>query len=179
MKKLLDDAGFATAAALNDVQSQVNALNEFKKSVEALDPIVDQTWKEAVDAAIASLEGIKADIAAKADASALEGKADKGVVDELKGKMEEAEKSINALNELKIGEKLASIGANIDLLNIFVKRDLKSLVLRPNVYFGGIEGVGVYIFKLPVEKPNKDIDNKALACNNVDPAYRYFDRSGS
>ena len=174
VKKLLDDAGFATAAALNDVQSQVNALNEFKKSVEALDPIVDQTWKEAVDAAIASLEGIKADIAAKADASALEGKADKGVVDELKGKMEEAEKSINALNELKIDEKLAAVGASIDMLNIFVKRNLSSLVLRPSIYFGGIEGVSVYIFDLPKEKPNQ-----TLACNNVKDAYRYFDRSGN
>ena len=170
VKKLLDDAGFATQAALNDVQGQINTLNEFKKSIEALDPIVDQAWKEAVDAAIASLEGIKNDIAAKADASALDAKADKSVVDELKGKMDEAEKTITALNELKIDEKLANIGASIDMLNIFVKRNLSSLVLRPDVYYGGIEGINVYTYVFPEEKNNPE---KAKAM------YHYFDRVGT
>ena len=179
VKKLLDDAGFATQAALNDVQGQINALNEFKKSVEALDPIVDQTWKDAIDAAIASLEGIKADIAAKADASALDAKADasaldakadKTVVDELKGKMEDAEKAINALNDLKIDEKFAAVGASIDMLNIFVARDLKSLVLRPDVYYGGIEGISVYTYVMPDEKNEK--------CNGGKD-YHYFERAGS
>ena len=165
VKKLLDEAGFATQAALNDVQGQIDALNEFKKTVEALSPIGDQAWKDAVDAAIASLEGIKADIAAKAS------QAD---VDELKGQMQKAEEAINALNDLKIDEKLAAIGASIDMLNIYLKRDLKSLVLRPSIYFGGIEGVSVYIYDLPKEKPNQ-----TLACNNVKEDYRYFDRSGN
>ena len=196
VNKLLANAGFATQAAVNDLDGQIKTLNAFMESIKQLDPIVDQAWKDKVDAAIASLEGIKADIAAKADASALDAKADKSALDakanqadldELKGKMQKAEEAIQALNDLKIGEKLeklAAIGANVDVLNIFVKRDLKSLVLRPSVYYGGIEGVSVYIYDLPVEKPNKDSrqyaeNKKGLGCNNVDPAYRYFDRAGN
>ena len=179
---LLANAGFASAAAIEDLQGQINILNAFKTSVEALDPIVDQAWKNAVDEAIASLEGIKAEVAkiadkadksaldAKADKSELDAKANKADLDLLKGRMEEAEKAVQALNDLKIGEKLAAIGASLDALNIFVKRDLKSLVLRPNVYFGGIEGVSVYIYDLPKEKNNP--------CNAKD-MYRYFERNGN
>ena len=177
-KALLANAGFASQAALNDIQGQINALNEFKKSIESLDPIVDQAWKNAVDAAIASLEGIKADIAAKADKSALDAKADKSDLDAkankadleaLESRMKAAEDAVQALNDLKIGEKLAAIGASIDALNIFVKRDLKSLVLRPSVYYGGIEGVSVYTYQLP-----KEVNNP---CNAKD-LYRYFERKG-
>ena len=183
VNKLLANAGFATQAAVNDLDGQIKTLNAFMESIKQLDPIVDQAWKDKVDAAIASLEGIKADIAAKADASALDAKADKSALDEkankadldaLKDRMKAAEDAIQALNDLKIGEQLASmsaaIGTVIDVLNIYVARDLKSLVLRPSVYYGGIEGVSVYIYDLPEEKNNPE---------RPADKYRYFDRVGS
>ena len=185
VKKLLDEAGFATQAALNDIQGQIDALNAFKAAMEKVNPIGDDAWKENVDKAIASLEAIKSDIeaiksniAAKADKTELDAKANQADVNELKENMATAEAAVVAL-ALAVEGIDAQIGAVIDVLNIYVARDLKSLVLRPSIYFGGIEGVSVYIYNLPKEKPNKDVNGSALACNNIKEAYRYFDRSGT
>ena len=164
VKKLLDDADFAKNAVIQDLIGQINALNEFKKSVEAINPIGDAAWKKSVDDAIASLEGIKSDIAAKADAAD---------VKDLQDRMKVAEDAILALNELKIEDQFASIRATIgdiiEVLNIYVDRDLKSIVLRPDTYYGGIEGVSIYTYLLPEEKNNP--------CNANDK-WRYFEHVG-
>ena len=164
VKKLLDDADFAKNAVIQDLIGQINALNEFKKSVEAINPIGDAAWKKSVDDAIASLEGIKSDIAAKADAAD---------VKDLQDRMKDAEAAVQALNDLKIEDQFASIGATIgdiiEVLNIYVARDLKSIVLRPDVYYGGIEGVSVYTYLMPEEKNEK--------CN-AGKGYHYFERVG-
>ena len=176
VKGLLAEAGFATAAAVEDINGQISALNKFKEAMEAQTPGVDETWKKSVDDAIASLDGIKKSItdglAAKADKTELDAKANQEELDKLVKRMKDAEDALKALDDLKISEKLdklASIGANIDVLNIFVKRDLKSLVLRPDTYYGGIEGISVYIYDLPEEKNNPE---KAA------DMYHYFDRVG-
>jgi hypothetical protein len=164
VKKLLDDADFAKNAVIQDLIGQINALNEFKKSVEAINPIGDAAWKKSVDDAIASLEGIKSDIAAKADAAD---------VKDLQDRMKDAEAAVQALNDLKIEDQFASIRATIgdiiEVLNIYVARDLKSIVLRPDVYYGGIEGVSVYTYLMPEEKNEK--------CN-AGKGYHYFERVG-
>jgi hypothetical protein len=112
---------------------------------------LDDAWKAAVDEAIASLAGIKSDI-----------DGNKTEIETLKSKMQEAEAAIQALNDLKIAEKLgqldeisnqvANIGSSIDILTVFVKRNLSSLVFRPDTYFGGIEGAYIYSFNVKNEK---------------------------
>ena len=152
VEDLLKNADFAENAVIQDLVSQIGALNEFKAGLTALDPIGNAEWKAQVDAAIASLEGIKSDIAGKAAAADVEG---------LKTRMKDAEDAI-----LDIAD---GIGAAIEILNIYVARDLKSIVLRPDVYYGGIEGVSVYTYQMPEEKNEK--------CNGGKD-YHYFERAG-
>ena len=66
-----------------------------------------------------------------------------------------------------VSEKL---GAEIVTLNVFVQRNLSSLVLRPDTYYGGIEGISVYTYVLPEEKNNPEKKNDM---------YHYFDRQGT
>ena len=176
---LLDKADFAKNAVIQDLISQINALNTFKADMEGIAPIGDAEWKAAVDAAIASLEGIKSDIANKADKTALDAKADKtdldakaekAEVEDLKTRMQTAEGDLQKLNDLKIGDKLIALGDRIDVLNALLDRDLKSIVLRPDTYYGGIEGVSVYSLEFPKENPNP--------CNPSDK-YRYFEHSSN
>ena len=143
VKKLLADEGFATDAVVKDLSNQIKALEEFKKKVEEEKEAlgIDATWKKSVEDAIASLADIKKDI-----------ETNKTDIQGLKKRMEDAEAALKALEDLKIGEKLANISASIDILNIFVKRNLSSLVFRPDTYFGGIEGAYIYSFNVKNEK---------------------------
>ena len=146
VKKLLADEGFATDAVVKDLSNQIKALEEFKKKVEEEKEAlgIDATWKKSIEDAIASLADIKKDI-----------ETNKTDIQGLKKRMEDAEAALKALDELKIGEKLeklAAIGASVDVLNVFVKRNLSSIVFRPDTYFGGIEGAYIYSFNVKNEK---------------------------
>ena len=70
VKKLLEDEGFASAAAIEDLKSQLTALNAFKAEIEKLG--LSEEWMKKVDDAIASLTQIKKDIAAKASQSSVD-----------------------------------------------------------------------------------------------------------
>ena len=161
VEELLASKKFATEAALNDLAGQVAVLETFKANIEKLGPIGDDDWQAKVNAAIAKIADIEKEIngeeATTEDAEAVKG---------LKQRMADAEQAILAIGE--------GVGDVLDALDIFIQRDLKSLVLRPSMYFGGIEGVGVYVFDLPKEKPNQ-----ALACNNIQQDYRFFERAGN
>ena len=150
VKKLLEDEGFASAAAIEDLTSQLAALNTFKADIEKLG--LSEEWKKKVDDAIASLTQIKKDIA---------GKASQASVDELKQSVNKAVAAMGTVNDFADA---------INTLNIFVKRNLTSLVLRPDTYYGGIEGISVKIYQLPEEKNNPE--SSAYM-------YRYFDRVGT
>ena len=146
VKKLLADEGFATDAVVKDLSNQIKALEEFKKKVEEEKEAlgIDATWKKSIEDAIASLADIKKDI-----------ETNKTDIQGLKKRMDDAEAALKALDDLKIGEKLeklAEISDSIDVLNIFVKRNLSSLVFRPDTYFGGIEGAYIYSFNVKNEK---------------------------
>ena len=160
VEALLAEKKFATEAALNDLAGQVAVLEAFKADIEKLGPIGDEDWQAKVNAAIAKIAEIQKEIEgeeATEDAEAVKG---------LKQRMADAEQAILAIGE--------GVGDVLDALDIFIQRDLKSLVLRPSTYYGGIEGVGVYVFDLPNEKPNQ-----TLACNNIDEDYRFFERKGN
>ena len=81
-----------------------------------------------------------------------------------------------AITEVKVSEiaqnaanKVSSdLGAQLVTLNVFVMRNLTSLVFRPDVYFGGIEGMNIFTFNVFVE------DNQTH--NKKQPLWHYFDR---
>jgi hypothetical protein len=138
---------------------------------------LDDAWKAAVDEAIASLAGIKSDI-----------DGNKTEIGTLKSKMQEAETAIQALNDLKIAEKLgqlneissqvANIGSSIDILTVFVKRNLSSIVFRPDTYFGGIEGAYIYSFNVKNEKMRDKYHYFVLADPKVEPQRYIIAQSG-
>ena len=70
VKKLLADEGFASAAVVQDIESQIEALQAFQKKIEALK--IDASWKKKVDDAVASLTQIKSDIASKASQASVD-----------------------------------------------------------------------------------------------------------
>jgi hypothetical protein len=169
--KLLEQKGIATDAVVQDLVSQVEALKKFQESIEkadfgsqieALQKIQTElgtkiealekfqksyeSWKSGVDTAIASLTQIQKDIKANATE-----------VSEAKKLAQQANNAVSGVTD------------NVNVLNVFVKRNLSSLVLRPDTYYGGIEGVSVYIFQLPEEKNNPE---------KPKDLYHYFDRVG-
>jgi hypothetical protein len=166
VKDLLKNADFAENAVIQNLKSQVEALNAFKSELDKLGPIGDADWQVKVDAAITKIADIEKAIAAiQADINGIEATDDAEAVKGLKQKMEEADAKIQSLDNV-----IKETGSSINILKIFLKRDLKSLVLRPSMYFGGIEGVVVNTFDLPKEKNNPE---------RKDDMYRYFDRDGS
>ena len=172
IKTLLADEGFATDAVVKDLSNQIKALEEFKKMVEEEKAAlgIDETWKKGIDEAIASLADIKNDI-----------ETNKTDIKGLKERMESAEAALMALDELKIGEKLeklADISASIDVLNIFVKRNLSSIVFRPDTYFGGIEGAYIYSFNVKNEKMKDNWHYFELPDPKVEPQRYIIAQSG-
>ena len=134
VKKLLEDEGFASAAVVNDIESQIEALQAFQKKVEDLK--LDASWKKKVDDAVASLTQIKKDIAAKADQT---------TVDALKKQVDAA---VTAMG------KVDSFAGSINSLNVFAKRNLRSINLSPAKFYGGIEAVDIFAFTPKEEKMN-------------------------
>ena len=62
------------------------------------------------------------------------------------------------------------VDANLNSMKVFIDRLLKSLVLRPDTYYGGIEGISVYTYVLPKEQNEN---------HNGKKGYHYFDRIGT
>ena len=126
VKKLLEDEGFASAAVVKDIESQIEALQAFQKKVEDLK--LDASWKKKVDDAVASLTQIKKDIEANT----------KSIAD-IKKLAEQASKDASGVSD------------SINKLNVFVKRLLTSLNLTPSKFYGGIEGTDIFSYQAKKE----------------------------
>ena len=126
VKKLLAEEGFASEAVVKDMQSQIKALEAYKKALEGAG---------LTSADVAALTKKINDAIATLEALTKEG----GSLDAIKKVAEDANKAVAGVND------------NINILNVFVKRNLSSLVLRPDTYFGGIEGVYLYSFNVKNE----------------------------
>ncbi len=61
------------------------------------------------------------------------------------------------------------VDANLNSMKVFIDRLLKSLVLRPNTYYGGIEGIKVLTLDLTIEQNEN---------HNGKKEYHYFDSIG-
>ena len=159
VKKLLEDQPVASLSVIENLSGQVAALESFQAKTEALKTAagLDDSWKKEVDDAIASLTAIKSDV-----------ENNKTEIATLKSKMQDAEGVLKTLNDLKISEKLdklASIGDNINVLSVYMKRLLTSINLSPSKFYGGIEGVDIFAFT-----PNDE---------NMWDKWHYFTTKGS
>ena len=113
----LDKAETARKAADENLQNQIDALKAFENELGG------KQGAEELKAQVAKLQkDLQALQAASGNAKA---------IDELKKLMEKANKEV---------EKTVK---NINILTVFVKRNLSSLVLKPNTYYGGIEAIKV------------------------------------
>lgn len=135
LESTLNDPETGLAAAHKNIQAQKDALEAYKKEVEALlGKKVDQATYDAevkkINDAISALEQKDKDLQAD--------------IDQLKKDMQSAQNSVNA------------VSANLNILTVFVNSRLTSLVLRPDMYYGGIESVKIFNVKTPVEKANDE-----------------------
>ena len=158
VKKLLEDEGFASAAAIEDLKSQLTALNAFKAEIEKLG--LSEEWMKKVDDAIASLTQIKKDIAAKASQSS---------VDDLKKSVDKAVVAMGTVD---------GFADAINKLNIFVKRNLSSINLSPAKFYGGIEGIDIFAFT-PDQEKNEGKENDKVDTKIDTKDYHWFVRGAA
>ena len=131
-------ADFVTAAKLEESLKglDIDALNT---SIKKLNELIDDSYKAKLDELIKNAQ-------TKADVDAAVSAAIKELSDEVTKKFEDLSKDI---------EK--EIGTEINALSAFIAKQLKSIVLKPNFYWEGIEGIEApFIYQTPVfeEKGN-------------------------
>ena len=136
-----------------------------------------------------TLENLKsvmsADAKAKVDAEA---EARKKAIDEVKGQIKAVADDLSALDKklydpatgditklkaefAKIDQTISqSVDAHLAALVVYIDKLLKSVVLRPDTYYGGIEGISVYTYNLFKEQNTN---------HNGKKEYQYFDRIGN
>lgn len=136
LKKTVKDGDDANAAKIEALET---ALEAAKAELQAAVAKAEQVAKEAVDSAKTALtEAFDAKLeTAKAAYEAADKALEKKITDaktELEGKLAEQVEAIN--------QKINAVNANI----AYQSKKLKSLVFNPNLYYGGIEAIGVYSF---------------------------------
>lgn len=150
LKKTVKDGDDANAAKIEALET---ALVAAKAELQAAVANAEKVAKEAVDSAKTALtEAFDAKLAtakkAYEDADKVLEQKITDAKTELEGKLAEQVEAIN--------QKINAVNANI----AFQSKKLKSLVFNPNLYYGGIEAIGVYSFNY---KPYQ-----ALTAGNVE-----------
>jgi len=114
----MEDLAGAVKAATTNLETQQEVLDALKEKIAGLDGKVD---KATYDAKVAELEeGIREAKAAAGDVTA---------INELKEKME------------AISKKVDNFGASVNVLTVMIAKQLRSLVLKPDFYWEGLEGI--------------------------------------
>jgi hypothetical protein len=162
--------------AIQALQTQTAAIEKFlydskegglAKALETLKNQMSADAKAKVDAEASARATAISDVTTKignvkTDLTSLESKlynAETGDITNLKAEFATIDSKIqNGIDE------------NLSALVAYIDRILKSIVLRPDTYYGGIEGVSVYTYVLPLEKNNPEKKNDM---------YHYFDRIGT
>jgi len=147
LKSLVEsEAKTAVAALKADLENQIATLDDFKASVnQQLATIKEAIGEEGfnlltnLDSKIATAEQTIAELQGKI----AEIDANTQSINEIKNSLESLQTRIN-----NAVEKVDNVNTNISTLNVFVDGALTSLVLKPTLYYGGIEAVeaihGVY-----------------------------------
>jgi len=153
--------GAASSSAIDDVKGDVNKANQEISSVKgelakaqadlaalrtALNSKGNQAAIDALDAKVKELEGLKTELA------------------ELKSAVTKLQ-DLSEVKDLmkKADEKVDKVSTNINLLTVFVTKQLRGIVFQPNFYYGGIEAV---------EAPAIVYQPLAMGGNGSDVTYR-------
>ena len=149
----LDDIKTALNEAKNAGSDNATAIAAATKNIEAQQKAIE-TLQAALNgkASTADLNALKTQLAAKADASALTALENKvKELESVKTDLEALKKTaeqIKTLDELKETMKKADdainkIAPKVNLLTVFITKQLRSLVFLPEFYSGGIEAIEV------------------------------------
>jgi len=183
--------GDNAAQSLADIQKAVDGIKQMQADLADLNKKYNQLDTK-VTTAIADIADLKAAVAGQQAAlEALAGEsgdmtqiaanitAVMNKVSELEKQMAESKETDNTVaqqiaaitKQVEELEKKIASSANADLntLTVALAKALRGLVLRPDTYYGGIEGISVYTYVFPEEENNK---------HNPKDLYRYFDRKG-
>ena len=134
VEAILSGKGYLTQSDLATITANVEELQklmtaDYKAKIDAL-----------LDTKFLSMEDVKGEIGSEISANNAELKAEfQKTIEELTKQFEDINKSIEGVN------------ANLSTINIFVNKKLTSIVLKPNFYWEGIEGIEApFIYQTPV-----------------------------
>ena len=160
-------AEIAQALQAYYTKSQVDVkLNDLKTAYQAADAALNTKYDDAAEAIQLLLNYLTGGSSARAAAASTT-----PLTDAVKAALEGLNNLTIENIEKEIIESKAftdAIKKQVDSINAVAR--LKSIVLRPDTYYGGIEGVSVYSYVLPKEQ-NENHNGKA--------GYHYFDRIGT
>ena len=152
VEAILSGKGYLTQSDLATITANVEELQklmtaDYKAKIDAL-----------LDTKFLSMDDVKGEIGSEISANNAELKAEfQKTIDELTKQFEDINKSIEGVN------------ANLSTINIFVNKKLTSIVLKPNFYWEGIEGIEApFIYQTPVFEPKDNYSFKYQLTN--DPA---------
>lgn len=144
LQKGLEDEALARQAVANDLQEQIEALDK----IEAL---YDDNTK------ISELKSTISDL--KEELESLKTQVEEDLTKDLDAVKEQLN---NVNNDVQSLEK--ELKAEISVLNVFVKQELRSLVFRPDAYYWGVEAARLYYLENGTFKLDETAyDNKERA----------------
>ena len=195
LAKKLDEATFNTfkndytnfvGTTNKGINDNLIAIKALQTQVKAIETFLYDSKEGGLAKALETLKGqMSADAKAKVDAEAT---ARATAISEVTTKIGNVSTDLTSLKKDLYDEKTGDItnlkaefatidskiqngiDANLATLVTYIDRILKSIVLRPDTYYGGIEGVSVYTYVLPKEQNEN---------HNGKKEYHYFDRIGN
>lgn len=132
----------ALKTKIDGIDSRLNELGTTLNKAETAQKAVNENLQNQIDA----LKAFENELGGKQGAEELKGQVAK-LQEDLKALQATSgnAKAIKELKELmeKANKDVEKTVKNINILTVFVKRNLSSLVLKPNTYYGGIEAIKV------------------------------------
>lgn len=132
----------ALKTKIDGIDGRLNELGTTLNKAETAQKAVNENLQNQIDA----LKAFENELGGKQGAEELKGQVAK-LQEDLKA-LQAASGNAQAIKELKeimekANKEVEKTVKNINILTVFVKRNLSSLVLKPNTYYGGIEAIKV------------------------------------
>lgn len=154
-----EDAEAIAAAAVATLDNQLKAFEAYEARIKDLEgKVLDNAEVEALAKEVADLKEKLSKIDVDEAVKKLDEKVEEAIKD-LKDQFQPMSDSITKFND------------ELNVIKNFVNKRLTSLVLRPNFYWDGIEGIELpYIKNTPVFKPVGNYEFNYVVTNNGTPA---------
>ena len=140
LKKGLEEGDWSKLAAIDDIKQQLDALDIFKKRIEALEAKNIITEDEMTDAIKEAIDDLRTELKNYTDTE----------IQKLKDN--EIKKLRDDLQ--KLSDRVDKLSAEVNVLNYLIKSSLRSLVFIPDGYYHGVEATSfnyleAYKFNIP------------------------------